>query len=67
MIERAAVLAEGSGSETVLQWLLDHGAQPEAIVPTTERHGIHGADRRASSAAASPSPSRYILPAGALD
>lgn len=66
VIERAAIVAEGRGSDSVLEWMFAHGAQAEATPPPTARHGLHEAGRR--TVAAQPSaPSRYILPAGALD
>jgi hypothetical protein len=67
VVERAAIVAEGSGSDSVLKWMLDHGAQAEAALPPTARHGLHDAGRRAMDAAKPSVPSRYILPAGALD
>ena len=67
VIERAAIIAEGTGSEAVLRWLIAHGAQAEATVVTTARRGLHGADLRGSGDPGSSVPSRYILPAGALD
>jgi hypothetical protein len=67
VVERAAIVAEGSGSDSVLKWMLDHGALAEAALPPTARHGLHDAGRRAMDAAKPSVPSRYILPAGALD
>ena len=67
VVERAAIVAEGTGSDEVLSWLLDHGAQPEATVVERASHGLHGMDRRSTSASKQPPPSRYILPAGAFD
>ena len=68
VIERAAIVAEGRGSESVLRWMLAHGAEPEAAVASTARHGIHDAGRPDAGATRSAAaPSRYILPAGALD
>jgi hypothetical protein len=67
VVERAAVVAEGTGSDSVLDWMLAHGAQAEAAVVSTAHHGLHEAGRRDSQAARPSAPSRYILPAGALD
>lgn len=67
VIERVAIVAEGSGSEAVIKWMLAHGAQAEATSPPTARHGLHEAGRLTIGAANPSAPSRYILPAGALD
>jgi hypothetical protein len=67
VIERAAIVAEGTGSEAVLRWIIAHGGQAEASVVTPERHGLHGSDLRATGSSGPSVPSRYILPAGALE
>ncbi|MEA2241327.1 MAG: hypothetical protein QOD24_883 [Solirubrobacteraceae bacterium] len=67
VIERAAIVAEGTGSEEVLRWMLAHGAEPEATVATPVRRGLHGSDLHATGGSGRSVPSRYILPAGALD
>jgi hypothetical protein len=66
VVERAAIVAEGTGSEAVLRWIIAHGGQAEAIVVTPARRGLHGSELRATGGAPAV-PSRYILPAGALD
>jgi hypothetical protein len=67
VIERAAVVAEGTGSEAVMRWIIAHGGHAEANVVTPSRRGLHGSDLRATDGSRPPVPSRYILPAGALD
>jgi hypothetical protein len=67
VIERAAIVAEGTGSEAVLGWIVAHGGQAEATVVTPARRGLHGSDLRATGGSGPAVPSRYILPAGALD
>jgi len=67
VIERAAILAEGSASADVLTWIVAHGGEPEATVArSATRHGIHGSLHDTSGTKAPP-PSRFVLPAGALD
>jgi hypothetical protein len=61
VIERAAIVAEGTGSDLVLDWILAHGAEAEVAVVKTARRGLHESEPVASS-----TPARYILPAGAL-
>jgi hypothetical protein len=63
VIERAAMLAEGSDFRSIEAWILEHGGQGEAV-PATISRGLF-VDRDANRPA--PPPSRYLLPAGALD
>ena len=67
VIERAAIMAEGTDSEAVLAWILAHGGEPEATVETSSRHGLHGSRLHASGGSAPRAASRFVLPAGALD
>jgi hypothetical protein len=63
VIERAAIMAEGTGSTDVMAWILAHGAVAEADVErTSTRQGLHGV-----SDSAPRTTSRFVLPAGALD
>jgi len=63
VIERAAIMAEGTGSTDVMTWILAHGAIPEAVAErTSTRQGLHGV-----SDCAPRTTSRFVLPAGALD
>jgi hypothetical protein len=62
VIERAAMLAEGSEFSTIEAWVLDHGGQGEAVpVP------IGGGLFERAATRPTPPPSRYLLPAGALE
>jgi hypothetical protein len=67
VIERAAIVAEGADSRAVVTWIVDHGGTPEVAVPTARRRGLHGALLHADGGAEPRSPSRYVLPVGALD
>jgi len=62
VIERAAILAEGTNVDAVVDWILAHGGWPETEAPASAGRGLHGAR---STDAPSP-PARYVLPAGAL-
>ena len=42
VIERAAIVAEGAGSNAVLTWITAHGGEPQAAVHTARSHGLHG-------------------------
>jgi uncharacterized protein (DUF58 family) len=67
VIERAAILAEGADSRAVVTWIVDHGGTPEATAATPLRRGLHGALVHAGGGSEPRVPSRYVLPAGALD
>jgi hypothetical protein len=67
VIERAAIVAEGGDSRAIVSWIVDHGGSPEATAPTSQRRGLHGALHHVGGASDPRNPSRYILPAGALD
>ena len=67
MIERAAVVAAGADSEAVMTWILAHGGKPEAVEATSTRHGLHGSRLHTSGGSQPRLPSRFVLPAGALD
>ena len=63
VIERAQIMAEGTGATDVMAWILAHGAVAEAAVQrTSTRQGLHGI-----SDSAPRTTSRFVLPAGALD
>jgi hypothetical protein len=66
VVERAAVVAAGADSEVVMTWILAHGGKREAATETSTRHGLHGS-RLHSSGSEPRVPSRFVLPAGALD
>ncbi len=67
VIERAAILAEGTDVAAVMEWILAHGGKPQALAETTARRGLHGPRQQTSGLAASRPPSRFVLPPGALD
>jgi hypothetical protein len=67
VIERAAIVAEGGDARAVVTWIVDHGGTPEAIAATSHRRGLHGALVHAGGGSEPRTPSRYVLPAGALD
>lgn len=61
VIERAAILAEGSRCGDIEAWIVHHGGEPE-MPPVRVGRGLH-ADRGDRPGGA---PTRYLLPAGAL-
>jgi hypothetical protein len=67
VVERAAIVAEGADFDAVMRWILAHGGKPEAAVETPSRRGLHGSRLHAGGGAEPRAPSRFLLPAGALD
>jgi hypothetical protein len=66
VIERAAVLAEGAEFKAVMEWVVAHGGEPEVTEPKAANSGLHGSRLHDSGGSEPRTPSRFILPAGAL-
>jgi hypothetical protein len=66
VIERAAILAEGANTESVVTWILDHGGQPESPASATGRGGLHGGRLQGRGATDTVAPRRYVIPPGVL-
>jgi|SRR5687768_7513716 hypothetical protein len=66
VIERAAILAEGTDSAAIVAWILAHSGRPEADAPPAASRGLYGGSSTNGAVAARRGPSRYLLPAGAL-
>ena len=66
VIERADIVAAGADSEAVMTWIVDHGGEPEATEPTSQRRGLHGSLLHAGGGSEPRAPSRFVLPARAL-
>lgn len=69
VVERAAIFAEGADFDAVMAWILRHDGTPEAAVtPKAARGGgLHGSRFHDTANAEPAPPSRFVLPAGALD
>ncbi len=67
VIERAAILAEGSDYAAVISWITAHAGTPEATVSAARGGGLHGSRMSGGDAIASRPPLRFVLPPGALD
>ena len=67
VIERAAIVAEGADSATVVAWILDHAGEPEAAAGKSSRRGLHSPRISGPIGPAPRAPARYGLPAGARD
>jgi hypothetical protein len=51
----------------VLTWIVAHGGQPETVVSTPVRRGLHGTRLHDAAGSDARPPARFILPAGTLD
>ena len=65
VVERAAILAEGSSFTTILDWIVEHGGEPEAQAEAASQ-GLHGARLNQGGGSVSPTTLRFVLPAGVL-
>jgi hypothetical protein len=63
VIERAAILAEGSPSAAIEAWVIAHGGRPETSPSEAAAPGLYGLRSVAGRGLA---PRRYVLPATAL-
>jgi hypothetical protein len=66
VIERAAIMAAGSDSPAVIDWIISRAGAAETLPsagPT--RGGLHGA-RLTAPAGGGSAPRRYVIPAGVL-
>jgi hypothetical protein len=67
VVERAALLAAGSGFSAATDWIADHGGVAESRAPHVAQRGIHGQRNELTKGAASIAPLRFVLPAGTFD
>ena len=65
VIERAAILAEGSSAAAIIDWIVSRAGQGE-LAAARRAGGLHGG-RSAGTGRTDGPPLRYILPAGLLD
>jgi hypothetical protein len=65
VIERAAILAEGAHSTTLVAWIIAHDGAPESAVAGSSKQGLHGSRLSARTGADAP-PLRYVLPPDTL-
>jgi hypothetical protein len=66
VIERAAIMAEGSSAGAIEAWVIAHGGAPEAPVASASTRGMYGSRPDRSHGAGAGTPRRYVLPADAL-
>jgi hypothetical protein len=61
VIERAAILAEGAASASIMKWIVAHDGEPERAAASAASRGLHSARGSAEGAVL-----RYVMPSGAL-
>lgn len=68
VIERVAILAEGSHFDAIEAWILENGGQPEATATPAPRGGggLHADRRAAAETQRAAKIARYVLPPDAL-
>jgi hypothetical protein len=66
-VERAAILAEGSDCAEIEAWILREGGEPCGDAAVPRGRGLYAERANARSASPNAAPSRYVLPASALD
>ena len=64
VVERAAILAEGTDSSAILRWIVAHGEAEDLAPVAAGSGGLHSA--RGHDSGATKAPLRYVLPPGAL-
>jgi hypothetical protein len=72
-VERSVILAEGTDSAAIIEWILAHSGVPDSTAPTATRSGLHGSpgglhgSRVEAARDTSTRPAlRYVLPEGAF-
>lgn len=67
VIERAAILAAGTGAEQIIAWIAEHEGVPEAASAAPQSRGLHGTRMHdGREPGGTPTPLRFVLPPGAL-
>lgn len=66
VIERAAIMAEGTRSKAILKWIDAHAGAAEELVVAGAGGGLHGTRLSSRPETAPANPRRYVLPAGTL-
>jgi hypothetical protein len=66
VIERAAILAEGTPSAAIEAWIIEHGGRPDTGAPDSAAPERFGLSREARPISGTRAPRRYVLAATAL-
>ena len=65
VIERSVILAEGTGSVAILNWISNHDGLADSTAAPSRSSGLHGPRENIAGDAAAPL--RFVLPAHAFD
>jgi hypothetical protein len=65
VIERSVILAEGTDSGPILNWISDHDGVADSTAAPSRSNGLHGS--RETRGADAASARRFVLPADAFD
>ena len=66
VIERAAILAEGTPAAAIEAWIIDHGGQPEVPIIAAAAPGLYGLRPDRPTFGGQRQPRRYVMPETAL-
>lgn len=66
VVERAALLAEGSEFPAIMAWITDHAGIAQTDARRAPAQGLHGSRMSSARSSEPPKPLRYVIPAGAL-
>jgi hypothetical protein len=67
VIERSAILAEGSDSAAILSWISDHDGVADSTVAPSRSSGLHGTRENVGVGQHVSSARRFVLPARVFD
>ena len=67
VVERAAIVAEGTPAAAIEAWILAHGGEAEVPPVGAPAPGLYGGRPERSTIAGRRPPRRYVLPVTALD
>jgi hypothetical protein len=66
VIERAAILAEGTPAAAIEAWVISHGGEPEIATFGASAPGLYGLRGERTAIGGARHPQRYVFPATAL-
>ena len=69
VVERVALIAEGSDGEALERWIVEHGGTPEAAAPRSPKGsgGLYAERAEAAETERGVTVARYVMPPGSLD
>ena len=67
VVERAAILAEGTPAAAIEAWIIAHGGEAEVLTLAAPAPGLYGGRPERPTLGGRRPPRRYVLPVTALD